>query len=83
MNYETITLGIIHCQIEEGALDDAEQQLDFLNEIQQSIGKATVGFGLIFILELFTIYVVLLIHPFFEKSLSTKCRLKLFGADLS
>jgi len=33
--------GIIHCQIEEGALDDAEQQLDFLNEIQQSIGKAT------------------------------------------
>ena len=35
--------GIIHCQILEGALDDAEQQLDFLNEIQQSIGKSTVN----------------------------------------
>ncbi|XP_072118143.1 tetratricopeptide repeat protein 21B [Mobula birostris] len=32
--------GIIRCQLIEGYLEDAEQQLDFLNEIQQSIGKS-------------------------------------------
>uniref|UniRef100_A0A8C6WI64 Tetratricopeptide repeat protein 21B n=1 Tax=Neogobius melanostomus TaxID=47308 RepID=A0A8C6WI64_9GOBI len=31
--------GIIHCQLIEGQLQDAEQQLEFLTEIQQSIGK--------------------------------------------
>ncbi|GCC22011.1 hypothetical protein chiPu_0000395 [Chiloscyllium punctatum] len=32
--------GIIRCQLIEGQLEDAEQQLEFLNEIQQSIGKS-------------------------------------------
>ncbi|XP_053925201.1 tetratricopeptide repeat protein 21B isoform X2 [Cuculus canorus] len=31
--------GIIRCQLIQGQLEDAEQQLEFLNEIQQSIGK--------------------------------------------
>ncbi|XP_015214562.1 tetratricopeptide repeat protein 21B isoform X1 [Lepisosteus oculatus] len=32
--------GIIQCQLIEGHLEDAEQQLEFLAEIQQSIGKS-------------------------------------------
>ncbi|KAL0963799.1 hypothetical protein UPYG_G00313730 [Umbra pygmaea] len=32
--------GIIRCQLIEGWLEDAEQQLEFLTEIQQSIGKS-------------------------------------------
>ncbi|MEQ2286983.1 Tetratricopeptide repeat protein 21B [Ameca splendens] len=32
--------GIACCQVIEGQLDDAEQQLDFLTEVQQSIGKS-------------------------------------------
>ena len=32
--------GIIRCQLIEGHLEDAEQQLEFLIEIQQSIGKS-------------------------------------------
>ncbi|XP_019409134.1 PREDICTED: tetratricopeptide repeat protein 21B [Crocodylus porosus] len=32
--------GIIRCQLIEGQLEDADQQLEFLNEIQQSIGKS-------------------------------------------
>lgn len=32
--------GIIRCQLLENMIDDAEQQLEFLNEIQQSIGKS-------------------------------------------
>ena len=35
--------GIIHCQLIEGDLDEASQQLDFLNEIQQSIGRTAVS----------------------------------------
>lgn len=35
-------LGIIRCQLLENMIDDAEQQLEFLNEIQQSIGKSAV-----------------------------------------
>ncbi|XP_069067179.1 tetratricopeptide repeat protein 21A isoform X1 [Pleurodeles waltl] len=31
--------GIIWCQILEGQLDEAEQQLEFLREVQESIGK--------------------------------------------
>lgn len=34
--------GIIRCQLIEGQLEDAEQQLEFLTEIQQSIGKSGV-----------------------------------------
>uniref|UniRef100_A0A8C9YUL6 Tetratricopeptide repeat domain 21B n=1 Tax=Sander lucioperca TaxID=283035 RepID=A0A8C9YUL6_SANLU len=33
-------IGIIRCQLIEGHLEDAEQQLEFLTEIQQSIGKS-------------------------------------------
>ncbi|XP_018767037.3 tetratricopeptide repeat protein 21B isoform X2 [Serinus canaria] len=32
--------GIIRCQLIQGQLEDAEHQLEFLNEIQQSIGKS-------------------------------------------
>ncbi|XP_016148131.1 tetratricopeptide repeat protein 21B-like [Sinocyclocheilus grahami] len=32
--------GIIRCQLMEGQIEDAEQQLEFLTEIQQSIGKS-------------------------------------------
>ncbi|POI31442.1 hypothetical protein CIB84_004807, partial [Bambusicola thoracicus] len=32
--------GIIRCQLIQGQLEDAEQQLEFLNEIQQTIGKS-------------------------------------------
>ncbi|XP_051938739.1 tetratricopeptide repeat protein 21B isoform X1 [Hippocampus zosterae] len=32
--------GIIQCQLLEGRLEDADQQLEFLTEIQQSIGKS-------------------------------------------
>lgn len=35
---------MIHCQLIEGNLEDAEQQLEFLTEFQQSIGKSAVGF---------------------------------------
>lgn len=34
--------GKIHCQLIEGHFQDAEQQLEFLTEIQQSIGKSGV-----------------------------------------
>ena len=34
--------GIICCQLLENQLDDAAQQLEFLNEIQQSIGQSAV-----------------------------------------
>uniref|UniRef100_A0A4X2M3E6 Tetratricopeptide repeat protein 21B n=1 Tax=Vombatus ursinus TaxID=29139 RepID=A0A4X2M3E6_VOMUR len=33
-------IGIIRCQLIEGHLQDADHQLEFLNEIQQSIGKS-------------------------------------------
>lgn len=33
---------MIRCQLVEGHLEDAEQQLEFLTEIQQSIGKSGV-----------------------------------------
>ncbi|XP_017279892.1 tetratricopeptide repeat protein 21B [Kryptolebias marmoratus] len=33
-------IGIAHCQLIEGQLEDAEQQVEFLTEIQQSIGKS-------------------------------------------
>jgi tetratricopeptide repeat protein 21B len=32
--------GIIHCRVQEGNLDDAEEQLEFLNEIHVSVGKS-------------------------------------------
>jgi len=32
--------GIIHCRVQEGNLDDAEEQLEFLSEIQVSVGKS-------------------------------------------
>ena len=36
-------LGVIRCQLLENHLEDAAQQLEFLNEIQQSIGKSAVS----------------------------------------
>ena len=35
--------GIIRCQLVEGQLEDAAQQLEFLKEIQESIGKSAVS----------------------------------------
>ena len=35
--------GIIYWQVIEGKLDEAEQQIEFLTEIQSSIGKNTVS----------------------------------------
>lgn len=32
--------GIINCRVQEGSLDDAEEQLEFLSEIQISVGKS-------------------------------------------
>ncbi|CAE8650139.1 unnamed protein product, partial [Polarella glacialis] len=32
--------GIISCRVQEGNLDDAEEQLEFLSEIQVSVGKS-------------------------------------------
>lgn len=32
--------GIIHCRVQEGQLEDAEEQLEFLSEIQVSVGKS-------------------------------------------
>ena len=36
-------LGVSRCQLLENHLEDAAQQLEFLNEIQQSIGKSAVS----------------------------------------
>ena len=36
-------IGIIRCQLQENQLEDAAQQLEFLGEIQQSIGTSAVG----------------------------------------
>ena len=41
INY--LIAGIIKCQLIEGQLEDAEQQLEFLSEIQESIGKSAVS----------------------------------------
>ena len=35
--------GIIRCQLIENQLEDAAQQLEFLGEIQQSIGTSAVS----------------------------------------
>ena len=39
-----ICTGIIYWQVMEGKLDEAEQQIEFLTEIQSSIGKNTVSY---------------------------------------
>ena len=39
--------GIIRCQLVEGQLEDAAQQLEFLKEIQESIGKSAVSLMLL------------------------------------
>ncbi|XP_054990356.1 tetratricopeptide repeat protein 21A [Sorex araneus] len=38
----TVMTGIIWCQILEGHLEEAEHQLEFLKEVQQSLGKSEV-----------------------------------------
>ena len=35
--------GIIRCQLLDGQIDEAAQQLEFLNEIQQSLGRSAVS----------------------------------------
>lgn len=35
--------GVIWCQILEGHLEEAEHQLEFLKEVQQSLGKSEVS----------------------------------------
>ena len=37
--------GIIYWQVMDGKLDEAEQQIEFLTEIQSSIGKNTVSYS--------------------------------------
>ena len=31
--------GMIHCRIRQGVIDDAEQQIEFINEMQTSTGR--------------------------------------------
>jgi hypothetical protein len=38
----TALTGVIHCQLLEGQLEEAEQQLEFLTEIQSSITANSV-----------------------------------------
>lgn len=49
--------GIIHCQLIDGQLEDAEQQLEFFTEIQQSIGKSAVTD--FYIVDYYTLFIVL------------------------
>jgi tetratricopeptide repeat protein 21B len=38
-------MGVIHCQLLEGNIEEAAQQIDFLNEIQSSLGpKPVLGY---------------------------------------
>ena len=46
-----IHTGIIYWQVIEGKLDEAEQQIEFLTEIQSSIGKNTVSNSLFCLYE--------------------------------
>ena len=39
--------GIIYWQVMDGKLDEAEQQIEFLTEIQSSIGKNTVNYAIL------------------------------------
>lgn len=39
-----LVLGCIRCQLIEGQLQEADQQLEFLSEIQQSFGKYAVQY---------------------------------------
>jgi tetratricopeptide repeat protein 21B len=41
--------GIIRCQLIEDQIDEAAQQLEFLNEIQQSLGRSAVRFIFLFL----------------------------------
>lgn len=43
INIYLLFKGIIRCQLIENQLDDAAQQLDFLQEVQQSIGRTSVS----------------------------------------
>lgn len=38
----TALTGIIGCQLQQGHIDEAAQQLEFLQEIQHSIGRTAV-----------------------------------------
>jgi len=42
-NFILMLIGIIYWQVMDGKLDEAEQQIEFLTEIQSSIGKNTVS----------------------------------------
>ena len=49
--YVYVIIGIIRCQLLENQLDDASQQLEFLNEIQQSIAKSPVSYKILYNLK--------------------------------
>lgn len=38
-----VGVGTIRCQLAENQLDDAAQHIEFLTELQTTIGKATVS----------------------------------------
>lgn len=44
-----LLLGFIQCQLIEGQIQEADQQLEFLSEIQQSIGKSAVQYFTLFL----------------------------------
>lgn len=47
MKHEISLSGMIRCQLLDGNIEDAEQHLEFLGEIQESIGKSSVSFVII------------------------------------
>ena len=62
--------GIIYWQVMDGKLDEAEQQIEFLTEIQSSIGKNTVSYAIL--LNLLSCLSILLGVTVCERTTSTE-----------